>query len=165
MAEQTCARGGQWRRKVALSITSTRAHPSSKPQREHTPHENLFPTSPPRSICVRASSSPPSTTKKKLPPPPVTTTQVVPSSIVVLGSSNACPRGYSTPTSAAKCEEAARSLSLRHSTYNGAENDGAWYMSGVHARNGNGWPSTVHTSQAHTSTYTNINTRIHMHIH
>ena len=58
---------------------------------------------------------------------------------VVLGSSNACPRGYSTPTSAAKCEEAARSLSPRHDTYNGAENDGAWYTSAVHARNENGW--------------------------
>ena len=45
---------------------------------------------------------------------------------VVLGSSNACPRGYGTPTSASKCEEAARSLSLRHATFNGDENDDAW---------------------------------------
>ena len=59
----------------------------------------------------------------------MTKSQVVPSSEVVLGSSNACPSGYSTPTSAAKCKEAARSLSLRHGTYNGAEKDGAWFMS------------------------------------
>ena len=47
-------------------------------------------------------------------------------STVVLGSSNACPSGYSTPTSVAKCQEAARSLSLRHATFHGAEKDSAW---------------------------------------